>query len=95
MHNVWALDVFPGKLTDGGEHEAALCRLFALIEPRYDAFIRLHQEMQGVEITISGGLYVARNSQCGIWLEPEQMDLLARCGIGWGLNLFVDEDERY
>jgi hypothetical protein len=42
-------------------------------------------------MTIYGGLYVKPGEQCGVWLNNEQMKILASCGIGWGLDLFVDD----
>jgi hypothetical protein len=38
-------------------------------------------------VSIYGGYYVSDEQQ-GVWLDPDQMSVLAACGIGWGLDLF-------
>ena len=33
------------------------------------------------------GSYDVSDEQQGVWLDPEQMAVLAACGIRWGLDL--------
>ena len=85
--NGWWHEVEGQPLVDGKQHDAALDRILALLHGREERFITLRMTMQPKQVTIYGGLYVPSDGQCGVWLEPEQMQLLAACGVGWGLDL--------
>lgn len=90
-HNQWELDVHPQPLSAGGEHEAGLLAILALLRGRQVRFAQLRQEVRPEEVTIYGGLYHRRDQQCGIWLNPDQMRTLAECEVGWGLDIFSGE----
>ena len=89
--NGWWHDAEPRRLVDGVQHDDALTTILSLLRGREERFARLQTELQPKEMTIYGGLYVPADGQCGIWLDPDQMQLLAACQIGWGLDVFADE----
>lgn len=89
--NRWALDAHPDRLLGGVEHEAGLVALIELLRGREERFSQLRKEVRPEVITLYGGLYKRPGEQCGVWLEPEQMRLLADCQVGWGLDLFTAE----
>jgi hypothetical protein len=78
--------------TTGAKHSELLQALLARLADKHANFARLRKEAKPRDVTIYGGLYVGGQEQLGIWLEPEQMALLAACGIGWGLDVFVAEE---
>ncbi|WP_374943205.1 DUF4279 domain-containing protein [Sphingomonas sp.] len=77
------------RLVDGKQHDEALALILVRLKGREDQFARLRTLVQPKQVTIYGGLYVPSDAQCGVWLEPDQMQLLAACGVGWGLDLFT------
>jgi hypothetical protein len=83
----WHFDVHPGRLTDGQQHEDALAKLMARLRDREVHFTRLHSEVRPSDVGIYGGMYVPANGQCGIWLMPDDMMTLARCGLAWDMHL--------
>ena len=87
--NGWWFDADAQRLVDGKQHDDALVRILAQLEGREDHFARLRWSIQPKQVTVYGGLYVPSHDQCGVWLEPDQMRLLAACGVGWGLDLFT------
>ena len=87
--NGWWHEADGQRLVDGKQHDDALARILALLRGREDRFARLRMSVQPKHVTIYGGLHVPRNEQCGIWLDPGQMQILAACGVGWGLDLFA------
>lgn len=89
--NGWSLEAPFERLRYGSEHEDALNYLLARMEGRQEAFARLRQEVQPKQITIFGAFYQPYDEQCGIWLEPSAMRILADCGVGWGLDLYVED----
>ena len=89
--NGWWHNAEVERLRDGKQHEGALVRILALLRGREDNFARLRSAVQPKQVTIYGGLYVPFDKQCGLWLEPEQMQLLAACGVGWGLDLVAGD----
>ncbi len=90
--NGWNLDGLSERLRNGAEHENALDCLIAQIRGREEAFARLRQEVRPKQITIYGAFYQPYDEQCGIWLEPSAMRVLADCGVSWGLDLFVEDE---
>ncbi|MER8408417.1 DUF4279 domain-containing protein [Mesorhizobium sp. M0185] len=90
--NGWSLDGPRQRLRSGAEHENAVNYLIEQMRGREEAFARLRQEVRPKQITIYGGFYTSYDEQCGIWLEPSAMRVLADCGVGWGLDLFVEDE---
>jgi diadenosine tetraphosphatase ApaH/serine/threonine PP2A family protein phosphatase len=90
--NCWWLESSPAKLTDGGSHDTALNLLIERLRDSAERFERLREETKPASVTIYGGLYSTLNEQCGVWLDPEQMRVLSACGIGWGLDIFVNDE---
>lgn len=88
--NGWWLEAHEDAITGGAQHHAGIDALVAQLRSRVDRFATLRDRLSPKSVTIYGGLYVSPNAQCGLWLEPHQMRVLAACGIGWGLDLFVD-----
>ena len=88
--NGWWVEVHPGKLTGGRAHSVALTKIIDLLRGRAAAFATLQRELQPREVTIYGGLHHHDDEQCGIWLDPEDMLILAECGVGWGLDIISD-----
>lgn len=89
--NGWWHDVEGNRVVDGGQHADALNRILALLRGREYQFGRLRATVQPRTVTIYGGLYVPRDQQCSVWLDANQMQLLAACNVGWGLDLFADK----
>jgi hypothetical protein len=87
--NGWWHDVEPARLVSAGQHADAMARLTELIRGREPRFAQLREAIQPTQVEIYGGLYVPVDHQCGVFLVPDQMQLLAGCGIGWGLDLFT------
>lgn len=76
-------------LTDGKQHDDALTGILPLLQGREHRFATLRTSIRPKQLTIYGGLHVPCDGQCGVWLEPDQMQLLAACGVGWSLDLFT------
>ena len=87
--NLWQLDAHPDRLFGGVEHENGLATIVALLGGREQRFARLRQEVGPEIVSLYGGLYVREDEQCGVWLDPEQMRVLSRCEVGWGLDIFT------
>lgn len=86
----WVLDVSPERLCDGKQHDDALAKIVSLLTNREDRFARLRAEVQPGDVGIYGGMYVPLDGQCGVWLMPEDMMTLARCGVAWDMHLSAD-----
>lgn len=89
--NRWHLDVHPGRLSDGKQHEDALALLMSYLRDREDNFARLHSKVRPDDVGVYGGMYVPADGQCGVWLMPDDMMTLARCGVAWDMHLSVDD----
>lgn len=89
--NGWWFEADGQRLLGGKQHDDALALILARLKGREDHFARLRGLIQPKQVTVYGGLYVSPNDQCGVWLEPDQMQLLAACGVGWGLDLFTGD----
>jgi hypothetical protein len=85
--NMWHLELHAAPLVDGREHENALAELIGQLKGREHLFAEMAKTVGPGSVSIYGGFYVSDEQQ-GIWLNPEQMAVLATCGIGWGLDLF-------
>jgi hypothetical protein len=89
--NGWYFDVHPGRLADGKQHEDALALLILHLRDRELHFTRLRSEVRPGDVGVYGGMYVPSNGQCCIWLMPDEMMTLARCGVAWDMHLSVDD----
>lgn len=85
--NMWRLELHAAPLIDGGEHTNAVGTLIDQLKGREHLFVELARTIRPASISIYGGFYVSDQQQ-GVWLDPDQMSVLAACGIGWGLDLF-------
>ena len=89
--NGWWLESSPAKLTDGGSHDTALNLIIERLRDRAERFEKLREEIKPASVRIYGGLYKSLDEQSGVWLDSEQMRVLSACGIGWGLDIFVND----
>jgi len=89
--NGWWKDVEPERLVDARQYADAMVRMLDHLRGREDSFARLRREIQPRQVSIYGGLYVEADRQCGVFLDPDQMRLLADCGVGWGLDIFIGQ----
>ena len=85
--NTWHLDLHAAPLVDGREHANAVGTLIDQLKGREHLFAELAKTLRPASISIYGGFYVSDEQQ-GVWLDSDQMAVLAACGIGWGLDLF-------
>lgn len=85
--NMWHLELHAGPLIDGREHATAIGTLMGQLKGREHLFAELATTVRPGSISVYGGFYVSDEQQ-GVWLDPDQMTVLAACGIGWGLDLF-------
>jgi len=88
--NGWWREAHPQRLTSGGEHDEGLSSIIDLLRGREQHFARLRDEVQPQAVGIYGGLYLRPDEQCGVWLDPAQMRVLADCQVEWGLDLFTE-----
>ncbi|HEV2676387.1 MAG TPA: DUF4279 domain-containing protein [Aliidongia sp.] len=88
--NGWWKDVEPERLVSASQHADAMVRMLDHLQGRESHFNRLRKEIEPLNMSIYGGLHVEADRQCGVFLDPDQMQLLANCGVGWGLDLFVN-----
>lgn len=88
--NGWWLELHAARMIDGSEHHSAIEALLGKLEGREARFAMLRQRLRPKEITVYGAIY-HRGEQCGVWLETHQMAALAACGVGWGLDILLDE----
>ena len=88
--NGWWKGVEPERLVDDRQHADAMVRMLDHLRGRESHFALLRKEIEPRTVTIYGGLYIQPDQQCGVFLDPDQMRILADCGVGWGLDLFVD-----
>lgn len=87
--NGWWLDVHPDCLNDGASHEQGVSRIIDLLRGKEDAFRRLIADVKPRSITLYGVIYFNTDAQCGLWLNPADMAVMAACGVGWGVDLFA------
>jgi hypothetical protein len=85
--NAWWLDAYPVQLEQGIDHEQALSAIIDRIRGRESHFARLRDEVAPEILTISGEMHSPKG-EWGVWLSPDQMSVLANCGVSWGLDLF-------
>jgi len=88
--NGWWKDIEPGRLVDARQHADAMVRILDQLRGRESHFARLRKEIQPRNVSIYGGLYIEADRQCGVFLDPDQMRLLADCGVEWGLDVFAE-----
>jgi hypothetical protein len=89
--NGWWLEAGADRLASGADHDDAVKSLVRAVRGRAQAFQSLRERVRPKQITLYGGLYHQGDSQCGIWLDAEDMRCLGECGIAWGLDVFGDE----
>ncbi|MCC7266561.1 MAG: DUF4279 domain-containing protein [Caulobacteraceae bacterium] len=89
--NGWWLEAHAERLTGGADHDNAVKVLVRAVRGHAKAFQALRERVRPTEVTLYGGLYHQRDSQCGIWLDAEDMLCLGECGIAWGLDLFGED----
>lgn len=87
--NGWWYEAESQRLAGGEQHDDALVRILGTLKGREDRFAELRETIRPKQVAVYGGLYVPSDAQCGVWLGPDQMMLLAACGVGWGLDLFA------
>jgi hypothetical protein len=85
--NMWHLELHSAPLVDGREHANAVGTLIGQLKGREHLCAELAKTIRPASISIYGGFYVSDEQQ-GVWLDPDQMAVLAACGIGWSLDLF-------
>lgn len=85
--NMWHMELHAAPLIDGREHANAIDALIALLKGREHLFAEMAKTIRPASASIYGGYYVSDEQQ-GIWLDPNQMAVLASCGIAWSLDLF-------
>jgi hypothetical protein len=85
--NSWHLELHAAPIVDGREHADAIATLISQLKGREHLFAELAKTIKPASISIYGGFYVSDEQQ-GVWLDPDQMAVLAACGIDWGLDLF-------
>jgi hypothetical protein len=84
--NSWHLELHPGPIIDGRQHADAIRVLINQLKGREHLFTELANKIMPASVSVYGAYYVADEQQ-GVWLDPDEMAVLAACGIGWGLNL--------
>lgn len=84
----WWLEAHADPLRSGADHNHAVKVLVGAVRGRAVAFQTLRERVRPKSVTLYGGLYHQGDSQCGIWLDAEDMLCLGECGIAWGLDLF-------
>lgn len=84
--NAWNLELHEDPIVGGRQHDDAISRLVAQLKGREHRFAELVMTVRPASLSIYGGYYVSGDQQ-GIWLDPDQMAVLAACGIGWSLDL--------
>ena len=85
--SAWHLELHAEPLVDGREHANAVGALIEQLKGREHLFAELARTIRPASISIYGGFYVSDEQQ-GVWLDADQITVLAACGIGWGLDLF-------
>lgn len=88
--DAWWLDVHPEELSDGESHACAIATIIDRLRGREAAFARLFKELNPKPITIYGGVHFKANEQCGLWLDPPVMAVMAACGVGWGVDISAE-----
>lgn len=83
---MWHLELHAAPLVDGRGHANAMATLIGQLKGRERLFAELDKTVRPASVSIYGSFYVSDEQQ-GVWLDPDQMAVLASCGIGWGLDL--------
>lgn len=86
--NDWSYEV-EAHLTNSETHDAALNCILRQLHGREERFAALRELIKPRHVIISGGFYIHPDEQCGILLDPDQMRLIAACGVAWGLDFYV------
>jgi hypothetical protein len=89
--NGWWFEAHQERLGDGAGHAQAISKIVAHLRGREEAFQRLKQEVRPDQVTLYGALYFNPERQCGLWLDASDMEVLAACGVDWGLDLIAQD----
>ena len=88
--NGWWFEAHAPQLRGGADHSRGIAMIKDLLRGREDRFRAVAETYRPDQMTIYGGLYHDPNEPCGVWLDPEDMALISACGLGWGLDIWVD-----
>jgi hypothetical protein len=89
---LWLYTVEHPEVCSGHSHNEAVRSLLALIADRTERFVEVRRVLNPETMTITGGFYYAPDEQAGLWLDADQMRVLADSGIGWGIDIFRAPD---
>lgn len=89
--SLWLYEVRSPQVRSGASHDAALKQLLSVIASRSVRFGDLRRELNPKTMTITGGYYFEVGEQAGVWLDPDDMRVLAEADVGWGLDLYPAE----
>lgn len=84
--NKWQMQLHADPVIDGRQHANAIDTLIDQLKGREHLFAEMAKTIRPASVSIYGGYYVSDEQQ-GVWLDPDQMTVLAACGIGWSLDL--------
>lgn len=90
--NGWWLEAHQEPLRSGADHMQGLVTLRAALRGRAARFQTVAGRFAPREMTLYGGLHHRADAPCGVWLDADDMALIAACGLGWSLDLFVDDE---
>jgi hypothetical protein len=86
--SLWLFEVDSPEVRSGASHDAALKSLLSVIANRSSRFEDVRRELNPKTMSITGGYYFDGAGQAGVWLDPDDMRVLADAGIGWGIDLY-------
>jgi hypothetical protein len=90
--NAWELQLSSATVKSGNDHQVAIQMLMQLLTGREAAFRQVQHELAPERFLIVGEIELpsaANRGEHGLWLDAPEMELLARCGLGWGVDLNV------
>jgi hypothetical protein len=90
---LWLYEVDSPEVRSGASHDEALKKLLSVIANRSARFADVRRELNPKTMSITGGYYFDAAQQAGVWLDPEDMRVLADAGIGWGVDLYSANDD--
>lgn len=86
--SLWLYEVRSPEVRSGASHDAALKQLLSVIASRSVRFGSVRRELNPKIMSITGGYYFDDSGQAGVWLDPDDMRVLAEAGVGWGIDLY-------
>jgi len=84
---LWLYTVEEPELRSGRAHDQALRVLLEVIANRTEQLTEVRRALNPETMTITGSFYYAPDEQAGIWLDPDQMQVLVTAGVGWGVDI--------